>query len=669
MTTEAQFSPSFVALSSLTLGAGSGSWSTASFINMFQADSGRHMDVVGLYVGWETPFSNVQPSLNPIYQNGSTAMLTWQPDVYTTQISSANQTITNYITQFANAVKAYGHPILIRPMHEMNGNWYPHWCIGGSNTNSNTTYIAAWQYIVNIFRQVGATNASFIWCINNGNVGSGSSYTGTFPGEAYVDYLAIDGYNWGTTLGDLKWKTFTQVFQPAYTALVGLNQTLTHPKPIWITEWSSVEEQSETQDLVRDKAGWITDAFRQIALNTFPEITGLIWFNENQQQSDWRIESSNAVRFAYYQGCHSPTIDWATFGYNAFHTHCNNDELILNTSNVATLAFSWKVTTNNSVLSSPSVVNGIVYFGSQDNSIYAVDAHSGNVLWSYATGNSIHISSPAVANGVVYIGSTDSYLYALDATSGTIKWKFAAMGAIYSSPVVLDGVVYIVSVDGDINALSADSGSVKWQYNTLDATSFSGLAVADGVVYVGTGSGNVYAVNTADGTLRWKTSSVTAPGLGFSSTTPAVADDVIYLCAEDSHLYALSAESDTKANIVAGQVLWNYPTGDRSQSSPVVANGIVYFGSLDKNLYAVDVSTRQLKWQFTAMYPIDGVPAIANGVAYFGSGGTTFYAFDAGTGTQLYSCPLELMNSSCPAVVNGMVYIGAYQSLYAFALP
>jgi beta-mannanase len=247
-------------------------------------------------LGWETPFSDVQPSLDPVYQNGSTAMITWQPDVDTTQISSSNQTITNYITSFATAVKNYGHTIFIRPMHEMNGNWYK-WGIGDSSVNTNQTYISAWQYIVNIFRQpppagVGATNASFVWCINDGNVGKGSSYTGAYPGDSYVDYTAIDGYNWGTTQSWSSWQSFSSVFSSSYNALKGLTQ-----KPILLTEWASTETGG-------DKAAWITNAFQQITAGNFPQIAGLVWFNVNKE-TDWRIESSTTAQQAYYQAVHN----------------------------------------------------------------------------------------------------------------------------------------------------------------------------------------------------------------------------------------------------------------------------------------------------------------------------------------------------------------------------
>ena len=85
------------------------------------------------------------------------------------------------------------------------------------------------------------------------------------------------------------------------------------------------------------------------------------------------------------------------------------------------LTLAWKFTTKGSVISSPSIVNDIVYAGSQDKNIYAVDAENGNLIWNYTTKGPI-ITSPAVANGKVYVGSEDGYVYCFDAAHGGLLW-------------------------------------------------------------------------------------------------------------------------------------------------------------------------------------------------------------------------------------------------------
>jgi outer membrane protein assembly factor BamB len=101
------------------------------------------------------------------------------------------------------------------------------------------------------------------------------------------------------------------------------------------------------------------------------------------------------------------------------------------------------------VESSPAVANGVVYVGSNDNNLYALNATTGANLWSYTPVG----SSPAVANGVVYVGSNDNNLYALNATTGAKVWNYTTGGSVYSSPAVANGVVYVGSQDHNLYAL------------------------------------------------------------------------------------------------------------------------------------------------------------------------------------------------------------------------
>ena len=116
----------------------------------------------------------------------------------------------------------------------------------------------------------------------------------------------------------------------------------------------------------------------------------------------------------------------------------------------------WRYLTGSSVYSSPAVVKGVVYVGSDDGNVYALNASNGTVLWRYLTGGSVYSSSPAVVNGVVYVGSFDSNVYALNASNGTLRWRYLTGGyPVYSSPVVVKGVVYVGSDDGNVYALTA----------------------------------------------------------------------------------------------------------------------------------------------------------------------------------------------------------------------
>ena len=261
--------------------------------------------------------------------------------------------------------------------------------------------------------------------------------------------------------------------------------------------------------------------------------------------------------------------NWSEAGFLPSHGSFNPYENVLSEETVGGAGLRWSYTTGFLVTSSPAVANGVVYVGSFDGNVYALNASTGALLWSYATGNAVD-SSPAVANGVVYIGSSDNNVYALNASTGVLLWSHTTGGAVESSPAVANGVVYVGSYDGNVYALNASTGAKLWSYTTGGSV-FSSPAVANGVVYVGSDDGTVYALNAFTGAPLWGYHT----GNGVYSS-PAVANGVVYI--SDNNVYALNAST--------GALLWSYTAGFFVDSSPAVANGVVYVGSNDYNVYA-----------------------------------------------------------------------------------
>ena len=114
------------------------------------------------------------------------------------------------------------------------------------------------------------------------------------------------------------------------------------------------------------------------------------------------------------------------------------------------------------------------------------------IKWQFKTGGEIN-SSPAISDGVVYFGSEDSYLYAVNIKTGQEKWKFKTKAGIYSSPAILDGVIYFGSEDSYLYAVDIKTGQEKWKFKT-EAQIFSSPAISDGVVYFGGGDSYLYAL-------------------------------------------------------------------------------------------------------------------------------------------------------------------------------
>jgi hypothetical protein len=157
--------------------------------------------------------------------------------------------------------------------------------------------------------------------------------------------------------------------------------------------------------------------------------------------------------------------NWAQFHFAPRHGGFNLYETVLSPTTVGNLGLLWKYGTGSKVLSSPAVVDGVVYAGSLDFNVYALNASTGARLWQFTAGDGVD-SSPAVANGVVYVGSLDNNIYALNASTGAVLWQFFTGYAIYTAPTVADGVVYIGSESNVVYALNASTGAELWEFNT-----------------------------------------------------------------------------------------------------------------------------------------------------------------------------------------------------------
>jgi outer membrane protein assembly factor BamB len=286
----------------------------------------------------------------------------------------------------------------------------------------------------------------------------------------------------------------------------------------------------------------------------------------------------------------------------------------------------WSFTTGGSV-STPAVVDGVVYVGSQDGNLYAIDAATGVQRWSFATLQWVK-SSPTVVNGVVYVGgggytSGPSHVYAIDAATGLQRWSFATGDGVESSPAVVDGVVYVGSGDGNLYAIDAATGVQRWSFAAGGRVE-SSPAVVDGVVYVGSRGSNIYAVDAASGEELW---SFPVDEINVMSA-PAVVDGVVYV--GSGGVQSLGGSSIYAIDAASGEQLWSFATGGTVMASPALVDGTVYVGSWDHNLYALDAASGELKWSFTAGDKV-GDAVVADGIVYVGSEDMKLYALESAT--------------------------------------
>jgi hypothetical protein len=187
------------------------------------------------------------------------------------------------IAERAADTKALGEPLFIDFGAEMNGDWSP-WG-GAQNGESAAKYLAVYRKVHDAFSKAGANNAIWAFCPNvtdepNESWNQALNY---YPGDDYVDWMCVDGYNWGNTNGG-SWQSFERVFQNIYPKLAAKN------KPIMIGEMASAESGG-------DKAAWI-DAMIPTLQTKYPQIRGVLWFDVDKE-TDWRVSSSTGAEAAF----------------------------------------------------------------------------------------------------------------------------------------------------------------------------------------------------------------------------------------------------------------------------------------------------------------------------------------------------------------------------------
>ncbi|GGY88649.1 outer membrane protein assembly factor BamB family protein [Streptomyces poonensis] len=329
----------------------------------------------------------------------------------------------------------------------------------------------------------------------------------------------------------------------------------------------------------------------------------------------------------------------------------------------------WEFETGGSVKSSPTVDDGIAYFSSQDQFLYAVDARTGRQKWKSPLRVGMNHSSPAVAHGVVYIGSYDKNVYALDAGDGSQRWEFLADDEVDSSPTVVGGIVYFSSKSGLLYASDASTGTELWNYDTGygDYEFVFRPPVAEGLVYACGGLSDevdLYAIDARTGESRW------SARVGVQASQPVLSNGSVYLAggSDGMDLYCLDART--------GQQKWIFPTGEWVDH-PAVADGIACIGNELGNLYAVDARTGKQRWQVRTRHDMVGTPTAANGVVYVAMGdfpnkdgllgddvsSVILYAMDSRTGARRWEFPSDSL--SAPTVADGVVYVGVGDSLCA----
>ncbi|MDP9311373.1 MAG: PQQ-binding-like beta-propeller repeat protein [Chloroflexota bacterium] len=304
----------------------------------------------------------------------------------------------------------------------------------------------------------------------------------------------------------------------------------------------------------------------------------------------------------------------------------------------------WRFACEDEVRSSPHVRDNMLYVGSYDTNLYALDAGSGEFRWKRATLGGIS-SSPTTWGDLVLVGSEDGQLYALDARKGTAKWTFRTGGAVRSSPRIEDRIVYVGSDDQHLYAIDGINGRQLWKYRTWNPVR-SSCGLGQGTVAIGSSDAHVYSLDAFNGGLRWKHRA--QQGI---ISSPAVTDGLVIAGSMDGSVYGLDGEG--------GWPVWRFKTGHYVNASPAVVGTRVFVGSVDGSFYALETKTGKLQWKWESGTQITSSARVAEGKVYFGGADGAVYCLDAASGSLIWKHQTEGPVVSSPAVENGIVYIGS----------
>ena len=266
--------------------------------------------------------------------------------------------------------------------------------------------------------------------------------------------------------------------------------------------------------------------------------------------------------------------------------------------NAKTGKLVWRKDMGYKTAASPAVGDGVVYMplmsktgtdpGPSTGAVVAFDADTGREIWRFETG--AVESSPLLLDGVLYFGTFDHRLYALDAKTKKVLWSFSTGDAVKGGPAYWNGTIFTGSYDGKVYAVDARTGKQLWSSSSrgglLGGGNFYATpAVAYGRVFIGNTDGRVYAYGAKTGHLLWAKKTG-----GYVYSSAAIADRTVYVGSYDKHLYALDAAT--------GDVKWSFDAKGEVSGAPTVMDGLVYFSTFSRRTYALDAETGKSVWEF-----------------------------------------------------------------------
>jgi beta-mannanase len=255
----------------------------------------KKTSIAHYYIGWE---SLNDPQLisqfDKIHQYGWTPMLNVNP-YYFSQCPATNlplyQAIAEgkcdeFLESAGKNLSQVNKPFYLLFAWEMNNDQNKWSVISTGSTSAD--FVQAWRHMHDVFSKAGASHVIWVFTPNIPDV-TQTPYSALYPGDNYVDWVGLDGYNWGTTQSWSQWLSFSEIFKAPYHSLT----TIAPSKPVMLAEINSTDQGG-------DKAAWFKDMLTKQIPTNFPQIQAVVIFNEDrsdQENVNWKIQStSNSLK-------------------------------------------------------------------------------------------------------------------------------------------------------------------------------------------------------------------------------------------------------------------------------------------------------------------------------------------------------------------------------------
>jgi eukaryotic-like serine/threonine-protein kinase len=252
----------------------------------------------------------------------------------------------------------------------------------------------------------------------------------------------------------------------------------------------------------------------------------------------------------------------------------------------------WKFKSNGKVCSTPAVKDTVAYFNNYSGMFYAVNTKTGKEIWNYQTDGEkqfddwdFYLSSPTIVDTMVYFGSGKN-MYGLNIVNKKLIWKYTASQLIHSTPCLKNDSIYFGCWNGQLIALNAKTGIKLWSYACNDGIP-SSPSIVDSIILIGSRDAHVYAINAKNGTKIWSASF----GASWMPSSFAIVKNIVYTGSSDAlKFYAL--------NLKDGKILGSISTNLFNFSTPAIAGETGFIGSMNGSMYAIDLNTYKIKCKF-----------------------------------------------------------------------